>query len=123
MKLSTERAVIASRKNGKLGGRPAGSIEDTTAYKKAFTAYVVSRVFSDKEALIDAMLEKAKNGDVTAFTALRDTAIGKPAQAVELSGQNGQPMVFLPIELMDKHGLRVIEAEKVENKANIEKPH
>ena len=115
----TEAGLIARRKNAQLAGRPKGSIEDTTAYRKAFTRYVLDRVMADKEALIDAMINEAKAGNVTAFTALIDRTHGKPIQGVALSDSEGSPLVFMPLELIDKHDLKVIE---VENKANSERP-
>lgn len=115
----TEAGLMARRLNAKAPNSGKRGIEDTTMYRKAFTAYIVARVMADKEALIDAMINEAKAGNVTAFTALIDRTHGKPIQGVALSDSEGSPLVFMPLELIDKHDLKVIE---VENKANIERP-
>ena len=43
---------------------------------------------------ITAILKKAKKGDVKAFQAVADRLEGKPAQALNLAGADGGPIVF-----------------------------
>jgi len=105
--LVTPAKLAANRRNAQLAGRPPGRLEDTTMYAKAFKAYVAKKVEEHKEALVASMIVKAIDGDVTAFNALMDRAHGKPAQAVEMSGKDGNPIVFMPLELIQKHALQV----------------
>lgn len=49
---------------------------------------------SELEKFISAVLKKAKKGDVKAFQAVSDRIEGKPAQALNLGGADGGPIVF-----------------------------
>jgi hypothetical protein len=77
------------------------------AYKLAQTmkVYIAEEIEKNKAPLIQAMIRKAIDGDVPAFTALLDRAHGKPAQAVEVGGNDGQPIVFMPLALIQKFAL------------------
>jgi hypothetical protein len=108
----TEKSILARQKNAVLGGRPVGSIEQTTAYKKAVTEFIMSEVHKNKDELVKSMIKKAINGDVTAFKELFDRAMGKAVQGVEHSGVDGQPIVFLPLALIQKHALQIEDEEK-----------
>lgn len=103
----SEKALEVRRKAAKLGGRPIGD-----AYKlaQAMKVYIAEEIEKNKAPLIKAMLRKALDGDVQAFHALFDRAHGKPAQAVEMSGTEGQPIVFMPLALIQKFALE--EADK-----------
>ena len=103
----TEKKLAANRANSLLGGRPVGAVEGSTLHAKLIRDVFVKKVFENAEPLAKAMLRKAKGGDVAAFVALMDRAIGKPAQAVEMSGKDGNPIVFMPLELIQKHALQV----------------
>lgn len=95
---------ITSKENGMHGGRPVAT---NTLLTQKFKEYLAKRIEKEKGTLIDAMLLEAKNGNVTAFVALLDRVQGKPAQAVEMTGKDGNPIVFMPLELIQKHALQV----------------
>lgn len=114
----TEAGLMARRLNAKAPNSGKRGLEETTIYRKAFTAYIVQRVMEEKEALITSMLNEAKAGNVTAFTALIDRTHGKPVQGVEMSATDGQPIVFMPIQLLDKYALQdtpnVVKSDVIE---------
>lgn len=102
--LKEDRRKITAPINGLLGGRPRGNaIELARLFKQKLN----EMIDNEKVPLIKSMLRQAKKGNVMAFNALLDRAQGKPAQAVEMSGKDGAPIVFMPLELIQKHALQV----------------
>ena len=71
--------------SGNPGGRP----------KKPIKERLLQRLREDDAVLADlveAILLKAKDGDVQAFNSIRDTIEGRPVQAVETTGEDGGPI-------------------------------
>lgn len=122
----TEKALQARRRNGLLGGRPLGTIEDTVMYRRMFLQTLAEMINKERVPLIRAMLKEAKDGNVEAFKALLDRSQGKPAQSVEIGGKDGNPIVFMPLELIQKHSLEVevIESNttQIDNNVNTKIP-
>lgn len=58
--LPSKKAAIASRRNGVLGGRPAGSILKTTQEKRISFDYMKGRVIESSQHLLDAQLALAR---------------------------------------------------------------
>ncbi len=54
-------------------------------YAEQTRNYIAERIEKDKEALVDAQIKKAKDGDTTAFTALLTQGFGPPKQSIEVS--------------------------------------
>lgn len=46
------------------------------------------------EEIADKLVEMALGGEIKAITEIRDTTDGRPAQQVELTGQDGGPLEF-----------------------------
>ena len=68
--------------SGNPGGRP----------KKPIKERLLQRLREDDTVLADlveAILAKARTGDVQAFNSIRDTIEGKPVKTVESSGSDG----------------------------------
>jgi hypothetical protein len=68
--------------SGNPGGRP----------KKPIKERLLQRLREDDAVLADlveAILAKARTGDVQAFNSIRDTIEGRPVQAVESTGSDG----------------------------------
>lgn len=107
-----DKRKLTAPLNGLLGGRPPGSHGEVYRLNQAFKEHLVKLIEKNKGPLIEAMIKEALDGNVEAFKALLDRAQGKPAQAVEVSGQNGNPIVFMPLELIQKHSLQVIEGQQ-----------
>ena len=105
----TEEKALMNIKNGMLGGRPKGSIEETTFYKKEIKRVITEKVYKAVGKMTDAQILEAIAGSTMAFTALMDRAIDKPVQGIEHSGVDGNPIVFLPMALIEKHGLTQVD--------------
>lgn len=101
----TQAKLEANRINGLLGGRPKGTLEETTLFKRAIKRAILEKVWLKAGEMTDSMIKEAIKGSAVAFTAVMDRAIDKPAQAVEMSGKDGNPIVFMPLELIAKHSL------------------
>lgn len=82
-------AGIASKENGKKGGRPKGTKTAVTIAKEKAREYLARRVEEEIQPIANSLIEKASTGDVQAIRELFDRAWGKPAQGIELSGKDG----------------------------------
>ena len=82
---------------------------DAQIMSRAARARICELVADKLDEMVKAQIKKAIEGDTVAFTALLDRAHGKPAQALEVSGDGTQPIVFMPLELIQKHALQVAE--------------
>lgn len=89
---------------GKLGGRPQGEL---TRYTQALKLYIAEQIEKHKAPIIKAMIAEAEQGNVMAFVALMDRAHGKPAQQFDGKDSDGNPIVFMPIQLLDKYGINM----------------
>lgn len=67
-------------------GRPKGSKGGHTLQAEKAREYIIRRVISDLEPIMDALIARAKNGEVTAAKDLLDRAFGKPKETVEHQG-------------------------------------
>ena len=56
--------------------------------------------------IFNVLIEKAKDGDMHAIRELLDRGWGKAPVAVEHTGKDGDPIIFLPLELMNKHAIK-----------------
>ncbi len=82
----------ASIENGRKGGRPKGSIAKSTQDALLQRDYVVRRFEENLEPIVDKAIEQAISGDKTARDWLSDQSWGKPKQAVEMTGRDGEPL-------------------------------
>lgn len=64
-------------------GRKKGSVGTHTLEAAAFRQELVARVIAERGALIEAMIEKAKKGDVFAFKEIAERVLGKVTQPVD----------------------------------------
>jgi hypothetical protein len=71
-------AKLRQFENGKKGGRPKGSKASHTLQAETGRAFVVATIAKNLGPLIEAMVERATNGDVRAFDALMDWGWGRP---------------------------------------------
>lgn len=103
----TPAKLEANRRNALLGGKPRGTMAKSTIDAIEARKWAVAFVNARLTPLFEAMYKKAVEGDVMAFKELLDRSWGKSVQAVELSGKDGNPIVFMPLELIQKHALQV----------------
>ena len=102
-----------------LGGRPKGAVSPLAVYTKSLKLYIAQKIEKNKAPLIDAMINEAKNGNVMAFVALMDRAHGKPAQQFDGKDSDGNPIVFLPFQLLDKYGVNVSKYDVVDGNNDV----
>lgn len=82
-------------------------VKTAVEYAREAKHYIAMQVAENMPAMVRSMIKRSIDGDVNAFTALMDRAHGKPAQALEVGGKDGNPIVFMPLELIQKHALEV----------------
>ena len=107
--LSKDKRSFSSAKNGILGGRPISTATLTTQEARKWLSEETTRRLVP---LYEVLYLKAIDGDITAIKELLDRSYGKPIQGVELAGKDGNPLIFLPLELIQKHNLP-IKAESI----------
>ena len=83
-------AGITSIENGKKGGRPIGSKDPHTLMREKAREVLIKKVVESIEPIANALVEKAKGGDVQAVKELLDRAWGRVPQAV--TGEDSGPL-------------------------------
>ena len=78
---------ITSAENGKKGGRPRGSkaghtLQTETAKKALIQAYI-----DNIQPINQALVNKAKKGDIQAIRELHDRVYGRAPQAITTEGE------------------------------------
>jgi hypothetical protein len=82
------------------GGQPGNKSRATQYRVKRTLEKLVSEASSKSEGLTKletmckAIIEKAEEGDTQAFREVADRLDGKPAQALEVSGAEGGPLIL-----------------------------
>ncbi len=109
----SEKKLIANRANAKLGGRPAGIPASVQEHKRAITEYLAKYIADNIVPMVEDMRKEVHAGNVMAFVALLDRAYGKVPQGIVPTDGNGQPIVFLPLEVMQKHNLTPQNSDNV----------
>lgn len=118
----TEAKLAANRRNSLLSphsGRPLGSLDQTSLYKKEIKRVITEMVYKKIGAMTQAQIAEAVNGSTMAYVALLDRSIDKPVQGVEMTGKDGNPIVFMPLELMNKYQMETHEPLDVNQDAQI----
>jgi hypothetical protein len=77
-------AGIASKINGKKGGRPKGSIAKSTKEAIELKNMYVELARERGLPIAEALIEKALTGDVSAIKEFNDRAFGKASQPMEI---------------------------------------
>ena len=85
-----------SRENGKKGGRPKGS--HTIQAEKA-KAELIKTYIANIQPINEALINKAKEGDIQAIKELHDRVYGRSINPVELSGKNGGAIEISGVEI------------------------
>lgn len=85
------------------------------ADKKRAEQAMEKSIYENVDKIVTAMVTEAEAGSYQHGAYLLDRAFGKPKQAMELSGNDGAPIIFMPAALIQKFALdQPIEASKVE---------
>jgi hypothetical protein len=65
-------------------GRPKGSIASHTLETQAFRQYIIQQIIANKKELVEALIKKAKSGDIPALRELLDRSLGKVKDSMEI---------------------------------------
>jgi len=102
--------------NGLLGGRPLGSVASHTLTAQEARKWITEQTTKRLLPLYEVLYAKALDGDMMAIKELLERSYGKSVQGMEISGKDGNPLIFLPLELIQKHNLPVkADATLIEN--------
>lgn len=83
----------ASVENGKLGGRPKGSVSLETKKKHTFEKLFIRAVYKEKKEIIQKAIEKAKSGEVKAIVDILNRMMGRPTEHLDLTSKGDQILV------------------------------
>lgn len=83
-----------SRENGKKGGRPKAA---HTLQAEAGKALLIKMYMENIKPINEALLNKAKSGDIAAIKELHDRVHGKANQAVDVTGEVGIKILRLDV--------------------------
>ena len=90
--------------NGHGGARPNSGRKPQT-FKAMFDAAAKKVCTADKmEQILNATMEAALNGDVAAQKLFYDRLLGKVTDKVEVTGENGAPLVKIVFDQRDLTG-------------------
>lgn len=76
-----------SRENGKKGGRPKGAKAlEALAYREL----LLKRIEEEREPIIQALIDKAKSGDIKAIQEINERHLGKVIAPVDVTSKGEQ---------------------------------
>jgi hypothetical protein len=76
-------------------GRPVGSISGHTKEALIFKEELIKRVLEEKGPIIEALIKRAKKGDVQALKEINDRLLGKSSQIIDLGEETMKTITFL----------------------------
>ena len=86
-------------------GRKPGSVGGNTKAAELLKAGFIKQYGKRKEKIWKALLDRAEQGDVPAIKEANERAMGKVKDTTELVNPAGGAIVFMPMEIANKHGL------------------
>lgn len=118
----TEAKLRANRANALKAGRPRGKLAVSTLSAIEARKWFTEQVTKNIEPLFNVLYNKALQGDIIAIKELFDRSYGKAPQGLYQSDQQGNPIVFMPLELMQKHELETTPQKVIDvNSEDIKK--
>lgn len=78
-----------SAENGKLGGRPKGSISKERLAALGYLRALIEEATANKKELARALVGKGLTGDVPALKEIHDRLLGKAKEQLEVMGKDG----------------------------------
>ena len=101
--MSTENKDLGLESSDKGGGQPGNN--NAKKGKLFYDALRIALLQEDRRRLrtiTDKLVQAAENGDAWAVKEIMDRMDGKPVQATEISGADGNPMELKLIEFVIK---------------------
>ena len=83
-------------------GRPKGSKAKHTIEGEAYRAALIAAVLKEKAPLIEALIAKARAGDIPALKEINDRVLGKSTESIDLTSKGKElkmPSVIKVVEL------------------------
>lgn len=90
--MATPEQIAANRENAKKGGRPKSTATLKTQQQREILLEILENEIHE---IYDALIEKAKKGDVQAAKEIFDRAYGKAPQAHVTKDEDGNEMPIL----------------------------
>ena len=101
------------------GGRPKGSLNKATSFRKALTAVVN---LTREKAMWASMLQKAVQGDVSAARLIAEYMHGKPHQMIAIEGKVEHEHYAIPDDELREIAVRNAERIMERNRSVIDAP-
>ena len=89
-------AGLASIENGKKGGRPKGSKAPITLRIEAARQILIQSYIDNIKPINDALIKKAKRGDMVALKELHDRVYGRSLQPISADVKSSLSISFDP---------------------------
>jgi len=84
-----------ARENGKKGGRPKGSKSAVTLNAEQAKQALIDAYIAAREPINQALIEKAKTGDIQAIRELHDRVYGKAPQDMNIKADVTQKIISI----------------------------
>lgn len=91
-------APKTSKENGKLGGRPVGSLNKSTLTALEARQLLIEKYMLRQEKIDNALLDEAEAGNVPAIKEVYDRVYGKAKSEIELYGKDGKDLIPEPTQ-------------------------
>ncbi len=78
----TPAKLAANRRNAQKAGRPRGSLAKHTIEAQAYREALVATIIDKMGSVIQALIDKAINGDVAAIKEINDRVLGRASQPI-----------------------------------------
>lgn len=105
-----------ARINGRLGGRPAGSFEETTLFKKAMRQRLIQLAHERQEEIFTAAMDLALG--YWKESEFIDPVTGETKRRVYKKGPNGEMLGYLLDQTIDK----AVQNVNVDSTVRLDKP-
>jgi hypothetical protein len=84
-----------SRENGTKGGRPKGSRATHTLQAQEARAALIRAYCENIQPINEALINKAKKGDIQAIRELHERVYGRPSQSLNIEADIGPRVILL----------------------------
>lgn len=95
--------------SGNPNGKPKGARHMSTLLEEAIRKVAEDTGTSEDQAIVRALIEKAKAGDIRAITEVWDRLEGKPKQQTDITS-GGDKIVFVTPEIANKYNINVADS-------------
>ena len=76
-----------ARANGRLGGRPKGSLSKNTLEANKYKEILIAKIIANAEPLAEALIKKGLSGDIQALKEIHERSLGKVEDNMNIGGR------------------------------------